>query len=537
MKKIKNIFMACFMSALIITMFYSNYTTQMKEMESIAVTKAAQVNEHIRLSKAFIEHMTMFSDDYLNHKDIHDSQLLGHLDYDSSEDSFNLDVLGSYKYFNVGNLTGNGKIPKEGKYRDEINLALEFNKYFSNFYNILPDLAWIYYTSEHNFMNMYPWVSSENFKFKEELKNVEFYRIALPENNPDRKILWTPVYADFAGKGLMVTLSSPVYFKDEFRGVLSIDLTTKRLSELIDSNYDTYIIDENDSVIATNTYVEYIKDVVKLNVIMDVPQNQIDSIKNLESGKVQKIGDYFIYSTKFSDAPLKMITIVPKWTIISRSLLLVTPIILICILLMLSLNEVDNRKKVEKMLTDSLRDLRLYHHKLEDAAKYDFLTNTYNRRGFIEIFNKNITIKKMRNEHIALIMCDIDYFKKINDTYGHAAGDKVLVKISNIMKNNVGVDDIVCRWGGEEFLIMLFDKSCAEAVEIAENIRKEVEQCVIIWEKTTEIKATLTLGVNVYHYADGFDKNILNVDVALYEGKRNGKNQVFVYQCQPLKNT
>lgn len=531
MKKIKNIFMICFMIVLVITMFYSNYTTQIKELESDAISKASIINEHIRLSKAFIEHMSMYSNDFLNHEDIKDSELLGHLDYNSNENNFNLDVLGSYKYINIGNLTGIGNIQKDDKYMDELNLALGFNKYFSNFYNILPDVSWLYYTSEHNFINMYPWISSKKFKYSEELKNVEFYQIAIPENNPKREILWTPVYLDRAGKGLMVTLSSPVYFKDEFRGVLSLDLTTDKLSKIISSDYDIYLIDETDSVIATNTYVGYIKDVIKLNVIIGVPQNQIDDIKLLENGSMQEIGDCFVYSTEFDDAPWEMITIVNKWSIIGRSLLFILPMFLICILLLLSVNEVDNRKKVETMLTNSLKDLRSYHHKLEDAAKYDFLTNTYNRRGLIEIFNKNVALKKIKNEHISFIMCDIDKFKKINDTFGHAAGDKVLVEISSIMKNNISDDDVVCRWGGEEFLIMLISKSCDEAAIVAENIRKEVEGIVITWDNFTKIRATLTLGVAEYSHDDGFDNCILKVDFALYDGKRNGRNQVIVYKA------
>jgi hypothetical protein len=86
-----------------------------------------------------------------------------------------------------------GTIPDSGVYRDEMNMALELNRYFASIYNKIPDIAWVYYTSRNNFINIYPWVSSNEFSFKEDLKAEKFFTYADPQNNPLRDSVWTPV--------------------------------------------------------------------------------------------------------------------------------------------------------------------------------------------------------------------------------------------------------------------------------------------------------------------------------------------------------
>jgi GGDEF domain-containing protein len=99
-------------------------------------------------------------------------------------------------------------------------------------------------------------------------------------------------------------------------------------------------------------------------------------------------------------------------------------------------------------------EIKSYHDLLENSAKHDFLTNTCNRRGLAESFENLITIKGTKTP-ISFIICDIDNFKSFNDTYGHTAGDRILVEIADIMRTNVSEKDAVCRWGGEEILLLL----------------------------------------------------------------------------------
>ena len=134
----------------------------------------------------------------------------------------------------IGNLTGLGSFRNRDRdyYRD-INMALNLNTLFCSASKAIKNAAWIYYTSKNNFLNIYPWVSSTDFKFSTELYTHEFYTLGLPENNPYKKRFWTKVYVDEYGKGLMTTCAAPVYDRDRFMGTVAIDLTVDFLNTVI----------------------------------------------------------------------------------------------------------------------------------------------------------------------------------------------------------------------------------------------------------------------------------------------------------------
>ena len=211
--------------AVLFLTFYINYTAQIRDFESTARSKEAVIKEYTNISSSFIEMMAIYGNNYFENEPSQDSELFALLEYDES--GYNLDALEGTKYEAAsGNLSGVGDIPQTGIKKDELNLALQYNEYFSSFYDRMPDVTWLYYTSENNFLNIYPWVSSEDFSYSESIMSMSFYTCAAPENNPLRQAVWTPVYLDEAGQGLMVTLSSPVYNDDTFVGVVSLDLTT-----------------------------------------------------------------------------------------------------------------------------------------------------------------------------------------------------------------------------------------------------------------------------------------------------------------------
>ena len=529
MKNINKINILICIITVIISMFISKYTSLIKNFESTAKSKEALINQHVELSSNFIDIMTIYGNDFFQQSK--ESNLYSFLKYNPSLNNYNLDAVGGTEYEKtIGNLSGVGSIPESGMNRDEVYLAFQYNKFFSSFYNILPDVAWLYYTSENNFINMYPWISSKDFTFTENLKTSEFYIHVTPQNNPLRKPFWTPVYFDHAGKGLMVTLSSPIYNKDIFKGVVSLDFTNVQLSKMIDSEYESYLIDDTDSIIATSLNIKFDKEVIKINALLNSPQSDIKRMKEVKENTVQRLGKYYIYSVGFRNAPWKMFLRVPVWSIVFQSTLFTLPILVISILLLLTVHEVEKRKRTETLLTNSIEELKTYHELLENAAKYDFLTKTYNRRGLKESFNKNIALNRITRIPVSFILGDIDFFKQLNDTFGHAAGDKVLIEITNIMKKNISNKDVVCRWGGEEFLIMLLNRTYADVILIAKNIRKEIETIVIPWENSVNIRATMTFGVAEYDYDDSIENCISKADSALYVGKGNGRNQVISYE-------
>lgn len=163
---------------------------------------------------------------------------------------------------------------------------------------------------------------------------------------------------------------------------------------------------------------------------------------------------------------------------------------------------------------------------LEELAMFDPLTHLMNRRSMNNALHQAVSEAAAERKPFCLIMADIDDFKKINDTYGHDCGDEVLIIISNIISNNVRENDRVCRWGGEEILILL-QADVDIAKRVAERVRAEIADRKK-WYRDADIHVTITLGIA--EFQDGLNIRSL-IDLAdrnLYIGKNNGKNQVVV---------
>lgn len=181
-------------------------------------------------------------------------------------------------------------------------------------------------------------------------------------------------------------------------------------------------------------------------------------------------------------------------------------------------------------LHESSEKLKKLNVELKELSSIDPLTQLYNRRYFGEAALKMQSLA-IRNHHhnISIVILDIDNFKNINDNFGHAVGDKVIVSLARILENNCRQSDIVARFGGEEFVILLYNTSITFAQSVAENIRKNVEDFSIDIEEE-ELKFTLSLGVS--QFEPQVDKDIectINrADKALYSAKTSGKNKVIV---------
>jgi diguanylate cyclase len=527
MKKIKFISLFIFSVIVIIILFNTKYTSLLSDFENTSRSKAALINENIKISVNFIEGMTVVGNTYFKSDSFEYSELYDMLAYDAASDSYNLDAVSGTKYEKTsGSLTGLGQIPTGKEIKNELGLAFLYNEFFYNFYNRLDHVAWLYYTSENDFLNLFPWVSSKDYTYDVSAKDQVFYKFLTPETDPMREYRWSPVYMDQAGKGYMVTLSSPIYDGDVFKGVVSVDFTNEQLSEIIISKYDSYLTDAEDTVIATDKTMLDTASIYKLNELLDAPQSYIDKINNVKEDTVQRVGSNYVYIGSFSDAPWKLVVTVPVLQKIGKSSLFVLPVLLICVLLFFTLYESEKRKVTEKLLNESLAEIKSYQNFLENAAKYDFLTNTVNRRGLKDIFDKKMISAGLVKTPISFIIGDIDHFKLFNDTYGHAAGDKVLTEIALLMQKNIIHSDVVCRWGGEEFVIMLWKKTIDEAKLIAEDIRKKIENAVIPWEKSTKLRTTMTFGIAGYNYDESMEASITKADAALYLGKESGRNKV-----------
>ncbi|WP_456479324.1 GGDEF domain-containing protein, partial [Nautilia sp.] len=168
---------------------------------------------------------------------------------------------------------------------------------------------------------------------------------------------------------------------------------------------------------------------------------------------------------------------------------------------------------------------------LHNQTIKDPLTQTFNRRYLDNILSLIINNAKRKNDKIAFLMIDIDHFKKVNDTYGHKAGDSVLKTIADILKSSIRKSDLVIRYGGEEFLIILQNiKSSEDALKVAEKIRSAVEKNKFYLENNT-IEKTISIGISVFpDNCEEGSECIKKADIALYKAKESGRNRVIMYK-------
>ena len=163
-----------------------------------------------------------------------------------------------------------------------------------------------------------------------------------------------------------------------------------------------------------------------------------------------------------------------------------------------------------------------------DDSMHDKLTELKNRMGFYNDYNNNYSkLLCDTDKNVSLFICDIDFFKKVNDTYGHNAGDAVLRHVAKNISRNIRICDGVYRWGGEEFIVVLPDTTMSEAAAEAEKIRNIIMQSVCLFEDL-QIKVTMSFGVTQLDSAKSIEDNIKDADEKLYKAKESGRNIVIV---------
>jgi diguanylate cyclase (GGDEF)-like protein len=185
-------------------------------------------------------------------------------------------------------------------------------------------------------------------------------------------------------------------------------------------------------------------------------------------------------------------------------------------------------KKIQDKVINLKQCINIAKSKLDELANRDRLTRLYNRRYFDEEIEKELERAVRYNYSLSLFMIDIDFFKKINDTYGHQKGDKVLTVVSSIILENTRMNDIVARYGGEEIVVLIPEMGSNDSMYIAEKIRSKVESETI---KQINIPVTVSIGGAFYKTKDSSTKLIKKADNALYEAKKRGRNKVVITAC------
>ncbi len=182
---------------------------------------------------------------------------------------------------------------------------------------------------------------------------------------------------------------------------------------------------------------------------------------------------------------------------------------------------------LETRVTQRTAELEQANAILQEVVREDALTKIPNRLALNERLRTEFVRLKRRKHPYVILMLDIDYFKHVNDTYGHAVGDDVLIQLANSLKGSIRADDFVCRFGGEEFLVLLPDTDIQAGYQVAEKIRKTIEALV----HPNAGKMTVSVGLAMADAQDSDEYAAVNkADDALYQAKKSGRNQTSVYK-------
>jgi len=189
-----------------------------------------------------------------------------------------------------------------------------------------------------------------------------------------------------------------------------------------------------------------------------------------------------------------------------------------------------NERELVSRVAVMLR-IRAAEQKIQEMALTDTLTGLYNRRFLYQRFEEEINRAKRSALSLSCLMLDIDFFKKINDTYGHDFGDYVLKELAELLKDNLRGYDAIVRFGGEEFFVLLPGTDLGNAETVAQKLRAKIEEHTFEKDGT---QTEVTISVGVYGapetaILDDAEQYVKNADVALYAAKNSGRNRVMVY--------
>ncbi len=191
--------------------------------------------------------------------------------------------------------------------------------------------------------------------------------------------------------------------------------------------------------------------------------------------------------------------------------------------------EVDYIEQLTNQVATTINRANVYAEILKHAT-LDALTGFYNKHQLEERIKQEVSSSRRQKLPLSVIMTDIDYFKSVNDTYGHAVGDLVLKTVSDVIRSQLREYDVAGRYGGEEFTILLPSAAIKDATMVAERLRKAVEKRLVDISKLTpdykNISVTISLGVYQMQEGDEVSDLIIKADRALYEAKTSGRNKV-----------
>ena len=185
----------------------------------------------------------------------------------------------------------------------------------------------------------------------------------------------------------------------------------------------------------------------------------------------------------------------------------------------------DSMEQSNLQLVKEKDKLKEAYSRIEEIAAKDSLTGLLTRRAIYIYLQDEQARFDRTGSPFGILLCDIDWFKKINDDYGHPAGDYILKEIAEIFKSNIRREDKVCRWGGEEFLFLITNANSNVVWRVAEKLRRTIEDREFLWNNIP-ISLTITIGLAISEQGKSIDQSTSIADERLYKGKKQGRNTV-----------
>lgn len=352
-----------------------------------------------------------------------------------------------------------------------------------------------------------------------------WFTIQSQRNNSDRGVKWLTTFnQDKPPSAEMVIASAPLDYQQYWYGVLAIQLSVNEMAQFLiqsiegedDGEYQLY--DRRMNLIASSEQLPS----RRVQLSQEVQAQLSHAYESDNEGSVRQLSRFISWEKlrNFDGVLLRIHSLDDGIRGDFGSISIALTLLWLLFTSMLLISWAVIRRMVRNM--SSLQD------SLEWRAWHDMLTRLYNRAALFERAGKALALCQQNNQPMAVIQLDLDYFKSINDKYGHQAGDRVLVYIGRVIMNKIRKHDIAGRVGGEEFCIVLPETSLEQARVVAERIRESINAREILVGKKQTIRVSASLGVccseELYQY--DFEHLQSIADSRLYQAKKGGRNRV-----------
>lgn len=351
-----------------------------------------------------------------------------------------------------------------------------------------------------------------------------YFAAQSPQNNPRRCVQWTHTFNPSSQSGQIITAALPLDFEQRWYGVLAMDFPIEAMHQFLqNSSRDRYegtvmLFDKQFNLIATGA------DKVPAGPLFDDKQQAeiARSMTDGEEGELRMDTRFVTWArlTNFDGVLIKVHTLDEGVRGEFGRISIVLTVLWMLFTLMLYISWRVIRRLVNSMLA--------LQETLSWRANYDTLTRIYNRGAFFETARALASDCQRRQEPFSVIQMDLDFFKGINDRYGHIAGDKVLAHAAALLSSALREEDVAGRVGGEEFCVVLPGANLAAAAGVAERIRVRINNKELLLMAGQSIKISASFGVSCAHERHDYDFEHLQsiADGRLYKAKQNGRNQV-----------